>query len=142
MSSVRCVFDTNTIVSGVLFERSKPGRAFLRAIKHGEVLLSRSTLEELAEVLLRPKFDRYVTSSEREEFLEAFVDRATWVEPSEEIHLCRDPKDDKSLEPAIGGNADFVISGDGDLLALHPFRGISIMTSAEFLTASGEQEEG
>lgn len=79
MSSVRCVFDTNTVVSGVLFERSKPGRALVRAIKHGEVLLSQSTLEELAEVLLRPKFDRYVTSFEREEFLESFVDRATWV---------------------------------------------------------------
>ena len=142
MSSVRCVFDTNTVVSGVLFERSKPARALLRAIKRGEILLSQSTLEELAEVLLRSKFDRYVTSSEREEFLEAFVDRATWVEPTEEIRRCRDPKDDKFLELAIGGNADFVISGDGDLLALHPFRGISIMTSAEFLTASGEEEEG
>lgn len=107
---MRCVFDTNTIVSGLLFERSKPGRALLRAIKHGEVLLSQSTLEELAEVLLRHKFDRYVTSSEREEFLEAFVDRATWLEPSEEIHLCRDPKDDKFLELAIAGNADFVIT--------------------------------
>jgi len=63
------------------------------------------------------------------------------VEPNEEIRLCRDPKDDKFLELAIGGNADFVISGDGDLLALHPYRGISIMTSAEFLIASGEQEE-
>lgn len=141
MSSVRCVFDTNTVVSGLLFEESKPGRALLRAFKHGEILLSQSTLEELDEVLLRPKFDRYATISQREEFLEAFVDRATWVEPTEEIRLCRDPKDDKFLELAIGGNADFVISGDGDLLSLHPFRGISIMRSAEFLTASGEQEE-
>lgn len=141
MSSVRCVFDTNTVVSGLLFEQSKPGRALLRAIKHGEILLSQSTLEELAEVFLRSKFDRYVTASDREEFLEAFVDRATWVEPTEEIRICRDPKDDKFLELAIGGNADFPISGDGDLLSLHPFRSISIMTSAEFLKASGTQGE-
>lgn len=138
---MRCVFDTNTVVSGLLFEQSKPGRALLRAFQHGEILLSQSTLQELADVLLRRKFDRYVTSSEREEFLEAFVDRATWVEPNEEIRLCRDHKDDKFLELAIGGNADFVISGDRDLLSLHSFRGISIMTSAEFLTALGEQEE-
>jgi len=135
---VRCVFDTNTVVSGLLFEQSKPGRALLRAFQHGEILLSQSTLEELADVVMRRKFDRYVTSSEREEFLEAFVDRATWVEPNEGIRLCRDPKDDKFLELAIGGNADFVISGDGDLLSLHSFRGISIMTAAEFLTALGE----
>ncbi len=138
---MRCVFDTNTVVSGLLFEQSKPGRALLIAFRHGEILLSQSTLEELADVLQRRKFDRYVTGSEREEFLEAFVDRATCVEPTEEIRLCRDRKDDKFLELAIGGNADFVISGDGDLLSLHPFRGISIMTSAEFLAASGDQEE-
>ena len=70
---MRCVFDTNTVVSGLLFEQSKPGRALLRAFQHGEILLSQSTLEELADVLLRRKFDRYVTGSEREEFLEAFV---------------------------------------------------------------------
>ena len=78
MSSLRCVFDTNTLVSSMLFARSKPGRALLRAFQYGEILLSQSTLEELAEVLQRPKFDRYVTSTEREEFLEAFIDRATW----------------------------------------------------------------
>ena len=118
MSSVRCVFDTNTVVSGLLFEESKPGRALLRAFQHGEILLSQSTLEELAVVLQRRKFDRYVTGSEREEFLEAFVDRATWVEPTEEIRLCRDPKDDKFLELAI--RSGFVISSVS-LLSLHPF---------------------
>jgi predicted nucleic acid-binding protein len=47
--SVRHVFDTNTLVSAVLFEHSKPGQALRRALRRGRVLLSLSTLEELAE---------------------------------------------------------------------------------------------
>ncbi len=47
---------------------------------------------------------------------------------------CRDPKDNKFLELAIDGNADYIITGDSDLLILHPYRGISIVTTSEFLS--------
>lgn len=139
-SSARYVLDTNTLVSAVLFEHSVPGQAFRRALKCGEVLVSPSTLEELAEVLQREKFDRYVTAAEREEFLEAFVERATFIEPTEEIRLCRDAKDDKFLEVAVSGGAAYLISGDKDLRALNPFRSIAIVTAAEFLIATQEKE--
>ena len=59
-SRARYVFDTNTLVSALLFEHSTPGQAFRRALRQGEILLSPATLEELAEVLQREKFDRYV----------------------------------------------------------------------------------
>jgi len=135
---VRHVFDTNTLVSAVLFEHSRPGQAFRRALRRGRVLLSPSTLEELAEVLQREKFDRYVTAAEREEFLAAFVERALFMEPTEEVRACRDAKDDKFLELAVSGRASYIISGDADLLVLHPFRNIAIMTAAEFLQATEE----
>jgi putative PIN family toxin of toxin-antitoxin system len=135
---VRHVFDTNTLVSAVLFEHSRPGQAFRRALRRGRVLLSPSTLEELAEVLQREKFDRYVTAAEREEFLAAFVERALFMEPTEEVRACRDAKDDKFLELAVSGRASYIISGDADLLVLHPFRNIAIMTAAEFLQATVE----
>jgi predicted nucleic acid-binding protein len=61
--SVRHVFDTNTLVSAVLFEHSKPGQALRRALRRGRVLLSSPILEELAEVLQREKFERYVTAA-------------------------------------------------------------------------------
>jgi len=134
--SPRYVFDTNTLVSALLFEYSKPGYAFRRALRRGPMLLSASTLEELAEVLQREKFDRYVTTAEREAFLEAFVDRALFIEPTEEIRACRDAKDDKFLELAVSGGAHCIVSGDNDLLSLHPFRDIAIMTVAEFLEAT------
>jgi putative PIN family toxin of toxin-antitoxin system len=139
--SARYVFDTNTLISAVLFENSPPGQALRRALKQGEVLLSPATLEELAEVLQREKFDRYVTAAEREEFLEAFVERAILIEPTEEIRMCRDPKDDKFLELAVSGGATYLISRDKDLRSLPPFRGIAIVTAAEFLTAT-EGKEG
>jgi len=134
-SPARCVFDTNTLVSALLFERSTPGEAVRWALQNGEILISPSTLEELAEILQREKFDRYVTPSEREEFLEAFVEGATFIEPTEVIRACRDPKDDKFLELAVSGEADYVVTGDADLLDLNPFRDISIVTPAEFLAA-------
>jgi putative PIN family toxin of toxin-antitoxin system len=140
-NSARYVFDTNTLVSAVLFEHSAPGRALRHALKQGEVLVSPATLEELAEVLQREKFDRYVTAVEREEFLEAFVERATFIEPTEEIRICRDAKDDKFLELAISGRAVYLISGDRDLRSLNPFREIIIVTAAEFLAATSGEEE-
>jgi putative PIN family toxin of toxin-antitoxin system len=134
--SVRYVFDTNTLVSAVLFEHSTPGQALRRALSRGRVLLSPLILEELAEVLQREKFERYVTAAEREEFLVAFVERALFMEPTEEVRACRDARDDKFLELAVSGRAVYIISGDADLLVLHPFRDIAIMTAAEFLQAT------
>ena len=138
--NARYVLDTNTLVSAVLFEHSTPGQALRRALKRGEVLMSPATLEELAEVLQREKFDRYVTAAEREEFLEAFIERVTFIEPTEEIRICRDAKDDKFLELAVSGRAAYLISGDKDLRSLHPFRRITIVTAAEFLAATSEDE--
>jgi uncharacterized protein len=141
--SVHYVFDTNILVSALLFAYSKPGRTFRYALKHGRVLLSSSTIEELAEVLQRPKFERYVMAAEREEFLAAFVERALFLEPTEEVRACRDVEDDKFLELAVSGRASHVITGDDDLLVLHPFRNIAILTPTEFLhTVERETTEG
>ena len=49
------------------------------------------------------------------------------------ITACRDPKDDKFLTLAVAANADYIVTGDDDLLVLHPFRGIQIIKPAEFL---------
>ena len=137
--SIRHVCDTNTLASAALFEHSRPGQALRRALRRGRVLLSSSTLAELAEVLQREKFTRYVTAAEREEFLVAFVNRALFLEPTEAIRACRDAKDDKFLELAVSGRAAYIISGDSDLLVLHPFRAIAIMTAAQFLQATADE---
>ena len=59
--------------------------------------------------------------------------RAELVAITERIAACRDPKDDKFLELAVNGQADLIVSGDADLLALNPFRDIPIVTPATFV---------
>jgi len=121
------------IVSSLLFVTGNPSKAFRYALQHGEVLLSLELLEELSEVLVREKFDRFVTREERDEFLETFVERAMLTEIVETVQECRDPKDDKILELALNGQAEYIVSGDKDLLVLNPFRGVKIVTAEEFL---------
>jgi uncharacterized protein len=58
---------------------------------------------------------------------------AELVSITEHIAACRDPKDDKFLELAVNGKADVIVSGDADLLALNPFRGIPIVPPAAFV---------
>lgn len=132
-SNARFVFDTNVLVSALILGNSKPGQAFRNALQSGQILLSLPALEEIAEVISREKFERYVTPEERDEFLQALVRRARFIEPDAQIRICRDPKDDKFLELAISGAADFIISGDDDMLALSPFRGMEIITPDDFL---------
>ena len=133
----RYVFDTNVIVSALLFPGSKPGLAFVLALESGTILTSPACVEELGDVLSRAKFNRYVDSDQRQRFLGAFIQEARLVEIQESVHACRDPKDDQILELAINGRAGTIITGDADLLALNPFRDIPIVTPAEFLREAG-----
>jgi putative PIN family toxin of toxin-antitoxin system len=123
------------IVSALLFPDSVPGQAFFEARKRGDLLLSTEAIEEIADVLGRPKFDRYVTPEEREHFLARLIHEAQLTEPQERIHVCRDPKDNRWLELAVAGDAQQVISGDNDLLALQQFRSIPIVTPTQFLAS-------
>jgi len=65
--------------------------------------------------------------------LSAFLAGCTPVPVFTTIRVCRDPRDDKFLELAVDGRADLILTGDSDLLTLHPFRGIAILTPAQYL---------
>ncbi|HKA55132.1 MAG TPA: putative toxin-antitoxin system toxin component, PIN family [Candidatus Binatia bacterium] len=130
------MFDTSVVVSAVLLPRSVPRQAFDRAQERGKVLISMATVGELNEVLHRRRFDKYMREDQRLEFLAALIREAELVEVTEVVTECRDPKDNKFLELAVGGKATCIISGDDDLLVLHPFRGIPVVTPQAFLTQS------
>ncbi len=133
MGKSRCVFDTNVLVSALLFKESQPGRAFRFALTSQEILVSSATLHELDDVLARPKFERYVQKDERELFVTALLDRAELIEVTHKVEVCRDPRDDKILELALSGHASTIVTGDPDLLTLHPFQGIDIVSPNDFL---------
>jgi len=132
MNNVRGVFDTNVLVSAALLG-GVPRQAFDKLLDNGTVLISVPFLFELAEVLSREKFDKYVTHDERMRFLVGFLKIAEIIAINETIKVCRDPKDDKLIELAVGGKAAFSVTGDKDLLVLNPFRGVEIITPKEFL---------
>jgi putative PIN family toxin of toxin-antitoxin system len=109
-------------------------------LAHGKLLVSEESVAELSEVLQRPKFDRYVAAARRLEFLAMLVNEAEIVATGTPIAACRDPKDDKFLELAVSGQATCIVSGDADLMALHPFRGIPILTPQQFLEQMSQHE--
>lgn len=131
---MRCVFDTNTLISALLFKNSVPGQALYSALSQGSILISTETVNELTEVLHRRKFDKYLTVEERDEFLAYFVMRAELIEVLEAQKVCRDPKDDKFLNLAVSGAANYLITGDEDLLILEFYSGIRILNAKGFLT--------
>lgn len=131
----RFVFDTNVIVSALLMKKSTARDALDKARAAGAILLSLDVIEELREVLSRRAFDRYIDEEDRLRFLALLVKEATLVEVAQKIQECRAPKDDKFLELAVNGKANFIVSGDKDLQVLHPFRNIPILSPREFLDA-------
>lgn len=137
-SNPRCVFDTNVLVSALLFDQSTPAQAFFAALHTGEIIVSADVIAELNGVLNREKFNRYVTEEERERFLRSLLGESELIEIEQKIQASRDPKDDKFLELAVNGGADCIVSGDEDLLVLDPFRGIPILAPDRFLDALSE----
>ncbi len=129
----RFVLDTNVIISALLLKHSTARQAFDHALSKGEILISSATLAELHEVLQRKAFDRYITERERAEFLIAFVRETLLIDVKHQVNVCRDPRDNKFLALALSGRATCIVSGDKDLLALHPFQGIPILTPRQFL---------
>lgn len=126
------VFDTNVLLSALLFKNSKPTLAYEKARPKGFLIASTFTFEEFKEVLLRSKFDKYLSLSIPQSLIEQLSDIIQFIEISESISACRDPKDDKFLELAVNAKASCIITGDDDLLVLNPFRTIPILTPVNF----------
>ena len=93
-------------------------------------------MEELDSVFRRPKFDRYQDLDKRLSYLWSFLEAGKPIEVMDIVTDCRDPKDNKFLELALAGKADFIITGDADLLSLHPWPGIAILSPADYLALS------
>jgi putative PIN family toxin of toxin-antitoxin system len=133
MSDFRLVIDTGVVVSAALFSPSVPNALVKWALKNGIILISRETMDELSKVIQREKFDRYAPRQTRLEFLWAFYEKSHPVEIQTRTDACRDPKDNIYLDVALNGDASHLVTGDNDLLVLHPFQGIPILRPAAFL---------
>ncbi|MBC8335785.1 MAG: putative toxin-antitoxin system toxin component, PIN family [Anaerolineales bacterium] len=133
---MRAVIDTGVFVSALIRPQGKTG-AVLQALKDKRFTMIYSTdiLVEIIDVLGRDKFrSKYHISPDD---IAALIDlirlRGELVIPSKKLTVCRDPKDDIFLEAALEGKAEYIVSGDFDLLDMKSFENIPILRVAEFL---------
>ena len=135
---IRAVLDTNVLVSALLFSgemghivSSWQARKFLP-------IFSYDTFDEFRRVLAYPKFS--LTPREIDALLQDEVFPFFEVVDIEDdiIGVCLDRADDKFLSCAVAATADFIVSGDKDLLVLGNFRNIPIITAAAFQEEMGK----
>lgn len=134
MTKKRIVLDTNILISGLVLSSSKPQQIFDYVTENQILLISEATFAEIFQTFIRPKFDKYLSIEKRLAFIATLRQKAEIIDILEVITDCRDPKDNKFLELAVSGKANFIVTGDKDLLVLNPFRNIEIITANEFLT--------
>ena len=128
---MKLVFDTNILVSALLFPGSR-GEAALRRIaeEKDELVLSKPILDELLGILGR-KFSRNADELARVAgYLSEF---ALSVKPRQRIHVVKDELDNRMLECALAGRADAIVTGAGALLELLEYRGVRILSLRDYL---------
>lgn len=102
-----------------------------------QLIICNSLMEELSSSLHKPKLQKYLNHEKANKILSLLERTASFIEVSSDISLCRDVKDDYLLALARDGKADFLITGDKDLLVLNPFEATQIVTLNEFLAQLG-----
>ena len=136
MKKPKVILDTNIFVNGLLLSKSKPHK-ILRLWQNGHfvLLISPEILKEITQVFSRDKLKKKykVDSGKIDKLINEILERAQFLLPSVKINVCRDPEGNKFLELAEEGKADFLVTGDRDLLTLKRFNSTQIITPAQFL---------
>jgi putative PIN family toxin of toxin-antitoxin system len=128
---MKVVFDTNILVSALVFPGGRAEAALLRIIQeHDQLLLSKPILDELLGVLAR-KFSRDTEELARTAVL--LFELALTVRPRQKLRVVLDDPDNRVLECALAGRADAIVTGDSALLELGDFRGVRVISLREYL---------
>ncbi|WP_049935890.1 putative toxin-antitoxin system toxin component, PIN family [Haloplanus natans] len=132
MGTLGVVLDTNVLVSVLGFGGS-PLDVLLRTFDDEvRLLASEATLDELERVM---HYDRLpFTEADRVQYLAILRREVDILDPDNSVEVARDSDDDKFLDVALEGDADYLVSGDDDLLSLDSYEGIAVVTPDEFLT--------
>jgi uncharacterized protein len=130
---LKVVFDTNVLVSALVFPGGRGEQALLRVLEErDELLLSKAILDELLGVLAR-KFARDAEELSRAAVFLAGI--ATLVAPARRVKVLRDAPDNRILECAAAGGAGLIVTGDKAMLALGEYAGARIVKLADYLDA-------
>jgi putative PIN family toxin of toxin-antitoxin system len=134
MNPKRIVIDTNVFISALLNPKGTPRKVTDLVIKHFQIIQSEATYEELRIRLNKKKFDKYLSKEDRLAFLSSLRSKSIFIDILHRTTICSDPDDNKFLELAVSGIADYLITGDNDLLMIKIYQDIPIITPANFLT--------
>jgi putative PIN family toxin of toxin-antitoxin system len=135
---IRAVIDTNVFISAAINVRGTPGRVVdLWQADAFELVSSTALLLEIERAILHPRLTRHgVTSEQGTRFVEIVRETCTLVAGKLRVTgVCRDPDDNEVLACALEGKADYIVTGDDDLLALGEYEGIVILSPTAFLAA-------
>jgi uncharacterized protein len=134
---LRVVLDTNQLVSSLLSTQGLQAQLIDAWRRRAYVLLlAPGQIDEVGEVLGRPKIAKKyaVPPCDRGAFLDLLRAEAILLPDAPAPAVCRDPDDDDVLGCAMAGAADYLVTGDADLLSLSQYRGVSIVGAREFLS--------
>jgi putative PIN family toxin of toxin-antitoxin system len=137
VTSLKLVIDTNLLLSAALSAQGAPAKLVLCALARHRLVFSQTTFDELRTRIYRPKFDRYISLDDRERLLRDFNACAIWVEAGEPGLFCRDRDDDHFIEAALKSKADYLVSGDKDLLEAPPVQGLRVVSVHQALEVLG-----
>jgi putative PIN family toxin of toxin-antitoxin system len=135
VTSLKLVIDTNILISAALSAHGAPAQLMLGALAQHRLVFSQATFDELRTRIYRPKFDRHISLEDRERLLRDFNACAVWVEPGDPGQYCRDRDDDHFIEAALKAHADYLVSGDKDLLEAPPVQGLHVVSVHQALEA-------
>jgi len=128
----RIIIDTNLWISFLLTNDFSNLDEIIFS-RQGTLVFSQELLDEFLEVARRPKFRRFFSISDIEVMLETIDEFADFEIVQNQVEICRDPKDNFLLSLSVDGNADFLLTGDKDLLDLIKFGSTKITTISDFL---------
>jgi putative PIN family toxin of toxin-antitoxin system len=128
---IRIVIDTNVWISFFISKALKKLKGYLGK-EDIVVLISDELFDELLEVLYRPRISKYIKKEDVLEIIGLIQFKAEWIEIKQRTTICRDKKDNFLLDLAISGNADYLITGDNDLLVIDEFEGTEIVDFRAF----------
>ncbi len=137
---MRVVLDTNILI-GALITKGTPPDSLYRAWLRGEIELvtSAAQMAELADVLARPRLQKFLDADEVTAIVENLGTRAHIVDDSPDVNVSPDDKDNAILAAAIAGKADLIVSGyKKHVLALGEVEGIPVVTAREALRRVGD----
>ena len=130
-SLIKIIVDTNVWISFLMGRALKGLECFIYD-NHFQIISCREQLSELQEVLFRPKMERYFSVRQINEIFELLADYALFIKIYSKINICRDSKDDYLLALAIDSKANFLITGDRDLLFMEQIETTKIISFKDF----------